>query len=173
MDQLIVRPLRSADVPACFELIDRERARIANFFPTTTTRCQDERSCAAYVRELEQQAIAGGSFAYLLHVEGQDAPVGMVMLKSFDTSVRKCEVSYFVAAKWERKGIATGALAWAVDEAFRKHDMHKVFLRIDPENTASIHVAEKNGFVREGLLRRDFRTNDGRLLDVLYYGKLR
>ena len=71
------------------------------------------------------------------------------------------------------KGIASSAVAWAVDEAFRTHAMNKVFLRVDPGNTASIHVAEKNGFQREGLLRRDFRTNDDRLLDVIVFGKLR
>ena len=47
------------------------------------------------------------------------------------------------------------------------------FLRIDPQNIASIRVGEKNGFEREGVLKRDFRTTDGTLLDVLVLGRVK
>jgi ribosomal-protein-serine acetyltransferase len=51
--------------------------------------------------------------------------------------------------------------------------MNKVYARVDPDNIASIRVLESCGFQQEGLLRKDFRTGDGRLLDVCYFGKLR
>jgi RimJ/RimL family protein N-acetyltransferase len=51
--------------------------------------------------------------------------------------------------------------------------MKKVYARVDPDNTASISVLESCGFQQEGLLRQDFRTGDGRVLDVCTFGKLR
>lgn len=173
MDELIIRPLSTGDAAIFYQLIDRERARIAMYFPTTTGRCTDERQCSLYVHELVAQASAGRAAVHLVFTANSPTPAGLVMLKSFDHLVRKCEVSYFVAADQQGRGIATGALAWAVDEAFRRFNMQKVFLRIDPDNLASIRVAEKNGFAREGLLRADFRASDGRLLDVIHFGKLR
>ena len=173
MDELIIRRITTADASLFWRLVDRERARIARYFPITTGRCVDERACAAYVQDLVAQANQGQAYTHLVFTASSAEPVGMVMLKSFDALVGKCEVAYFVAAGHERKGIATGALAWAVDESFRRFNLQKVFLRVDPDNVASIRVAEKNGFAREGLLRSDFRTSDGRLLDVIHFGKLR
>jgi ribosomal-protein-alanine N-acetyltransferase len=62
---------------------------------------------------------------------------------------------------------------WAVDHAFSVLGMKKVYARVDPDNTASISVLESCGFQQEGLLRQDFRTGDGRVLDVCTFGKLR
>lgn len=173
MEELIIRRITMNDAPLYWRLVDRERARLAVYFPITTGRCADERGCASYVHELVVQAAQGTAYTHLIFTADHAEPVGMAMLKSFDPLVGKCEVAYFVAAAHEGKGIATGALAWAVDESFRQFKLQKVFLRVDPENVASIRVAEKNGFAREGLLRSDFRTSDGRLLDVIHFGKLR
>jgi RimJ/RimL family protein N-acetyltransferase len=51
--------------------------------------------------------------------------------------------------------------------------VEKVYARISPENIGSIKVVEGCGFEREGMLRRDFRTPDGTLLDVYVYSCLR
>jgi len=51
--------------------------------------------------------------------------------------------------------------------------VEKVYARISPENIGSIKVVENCGFQREGLLRRDFRTSKGELLDVYMYSCLR
>jgi RimJ/RimL family protein N-acetyltransferase len=49
-------------------------------------------------------------------------------------------------------------LIWATDHAFSQLGVNKVYARIVPGNLASIRVAEKCGYEREGLLRSDFRT---------------
>lgn len=171
VDQVIVRPITTADADAFHTLVDRERERLKFYFPVTTERCADLRSTVAYVHEL--MADDAVTRCYLVWLEGATDPVGAVFLKSFDRRVGKCEVAYFTTAAAQGKGVASGAVAWAVDEAFRRLDMQRVFLRVDPGNTASIRVAEKNGFAHEGLLRRDFRTSDDRLLDVAMLAKLR
>ncbi len=171
--ELSVLPITLQDAPSFFSLIGQERENLVTYFPITTGRTTDASACADYVKDLIAQAVSGETFCFLIRIEDQADPVGAVFLKSFDRRVPKCELAYFVSAQHQRNGIATGALAWAVDEAFHAHGMSKVFLRIDPDNVASIRVAEKNGFAREGLLRQDFRTSDDRLLDVIHFGKLR
>jgi RimJ/RimL family protein N-acetyltransferase len=39
-------------------------------------------------------------------------------------------------------------------------------------NVPAIRVAEGAGFEREGLIRRDYKTATGELVDLLYFGKL-
>ncbi|MBK7084525.1 MAG: GNAT family N-acetyltransferase [Flavobacteriales bacterium] len=172
-DQLTVRPVAADDAEAFFRLIDRDRALFATYFPVTTGRTSDPHATLGYMRDLVAQAVAQETFCYLVLQEGASEPVGALFLRSFDRRVAKCEAAYLVSSAHQGKGIASGAVAWAIDEAFRTHGMNKVFLRVDPDNAASIRVAEKNGFLREGLLRQDFRTNDDRLMDVIVFGKLR
>lgn len=173
IDQLTIRLVRPEDTEDFFRLIERDRDLFATYFPVTTGRTADAHATLNYMRDLAAQATAKETFCYLVTLDGTSGPVGAVFLKSFDHRVGKCELAYLVASMHKGKGIASSAVAWAVDEAFRTHGMNKVFLRVDPGNTASIRVAEKNGFQREGLLRQDFRTNDDRLLDVIVFGKLR
>jgi ribosomal-protein-serine acetyltransferase len=173
IEQLTLRLIQTENTEDFLRLIDRDRDLFATYFPVTTGRTTDTHSTLAYIRDLAAQAAAKQTYCYLVKLEGSTASVGAVFLKSFDTRVGKCELAYLVSSVQQGKGIASSAVAWAVDEAFRAHGMNKVFLRVDPGNTASIRVAEKNGFQREGLLRQDFRTNDDRLLDVIVFGKLR
>jgi RimJ/RimL family protein N-acetyltransferase len=51
--------------------------------------------------------------------------------------------------------------------------LNKLYLRVSGDNKASQRVAEKNGFRTEGTLRSDFKTSDGKLIDLIYYGLLR
>jgi ribosomal-protein-serine acetyltransferase len=94
----------------------------------------------------------------------------MAQIKNFDRFVKKCEVSYFIDRNFEGKGWATKAIREVIEYVFSKMDMEKIYCRIDPENLASIRVAEKCGFQLEGRLRREFRTGEGDIIDVLYYG---
>ncbi len=100
-------------------------------------------------------------------------PIGVVFLKQFDWNIPKCETAYFISSIYEKHGITTLGLIWATDHAFSKLAVNKVYARIVPDNLASIRVAEKCGYEREGLLRRDFRTSEGELLDVYLYSRLR
>lgn len=173
IEQLTVRAIQADDALALFTLVDRDRVRFSLYFPVSTSRTSDPGSAAIYVRELLAQAHAKEAFSFLVFADETPAPVGAVFLKSFDHRVGKCELAYFTASAFQCRGVASNAVAWAVDEAFRTHAMQRLFMRIDPENAGSIRVAEKNGFEREGLMRRDFRTSDGRLLDVIVFAKLR
>jgi ribosomal-protein-serine acetyltransferase len=173
VDEVIVRAVTTDDAGGFFRLCDGERQRIHNYFPVTTERTVDERAAAGYVRELIDQAQRREAYCFLVWLPGDPDPVGAVFLKSFDWRIPKCEMAYFVAAKHQGKGIGSAAVAWAADEALRRLGMERVFLRIDPQNTASIRVGEKNGFAKEGLLKRDFRTTDGALLDVLVLARIK
>ena len=48
----------------------------------------------------------------------------------------------------------------------------KLFLRTSPANTDACLLAEKCGFEIEGLLRKDYKTTSGELVDLRYYGLL-
>lgn len=173
IDSVIIEPIRKDDDRGYFKLVDQERERFATYFPQTTGRCTDVAATRRYIKEMIARAKAREFMCFVLRDYEGGAPIGAVFLKQFDWNIPKCEVAYFVSAVYEGHGLGTLGLIWAIDHAFNVLGMNKVYARMVPENVASIRVAEKCGFEREGLLRQDFRATDGRLLDVYLYGRLK
>ena len=83
-------------------------------------------------------------------------------------SLRSAWVGYWVESGAAGGGVATGAVALAVDHAFGPVGLHRVEATVRPENAASLRVLAKLGFRDEGLLRRylevDGAWRDHRLL---------
>lgn len=77
-------------------------------------------------------------------------------------------VGYWVESGVAGGGVATAAVALAVDHAFSRVGLHRIEATVRPENTASLRVLIKLGFRDEGLLLRylevDGAWRDHRLL---------
>ena len=63
------------------------------------------------------------------------------------------EVGYWTAADARGRGLMPRALVLVARWLLRERGAARISLRADPENVASCRVAEKAGFVREGVLR--------------------
>jgi ribosomal-protein-serine acetyltransferase len=49
----------------------------------------------------------------------------------------------------------------------------KTFLGTHQNNIAAQRVAEKCGFEKEGVIRKDYKTTKGELVDLIYYGRVK
>ena len=173
IDSVIIEPIGRNDDEGFYRLVESERARLAPFFPVTTGRCSDVRNTRKYIKEMMERAEGRELYCFVMRDYEGGPPIGAVFLKQFDWNIPKCEAAYFISSVYEGHGISTLGLIWATDLAFSTLGVNKVYVRVVPENIASMRVAEKCGFEREGLLRRDFRTATGELVDVYLYGRLR
>jgi RimJ/RimL family protein N-acetyltransferase len=80
------------------------------------------------------------------------------------------EIGYWLRADARGDGLVTRALVLVSRWALARDDVERVQLRADIENVASCRVAEKAGFVREGVLRRAyFNPRLGRRQDWAIY----
>jgi ribosomal-protein-alanine N-acetyltransferase len=68
--------------------------------------------------------------------------------------LRSCTVGYWVDVAVAGRGIATTALALAIDHCFTTVGLHRVEVDIRPENAASLRVVEKLGLRREAYYER-------------------
>jgi ribosomal-protein-alanine N-acetyltransferase len=75
-------------------------------------------------------------------------------------------------AFWGR-GVAREVLAEVSRFAFATLPLEKLIAGVVVENLGSIRAFEAAGFQREALRRRHFRTNDGRLSDVVELARFR
>ncbi|APU12739.1 GNAT family N-acetyltransferase [Actinoalloteichus fjordicus] len=63
-------------------------------------------------------------------------------------------IGYWVSRRLTRGGVASAAVALAVDHCFGAAGLHRLEATVRPDNEASLRVLEKTGFRREGLFRR-------------------
>jgi ribosomal-protein-alanine N-acetyltransferase len=81
-------------------------------------------------------------------------------------------LGYWLAEPFWNKGIMTEAVSKFTDVAFERFELNRIFAQPYTNNTASVHVLEKSGFVLEGTLRGSvFKT--GKILDQYLYSKIR
>ena len=70
-----------------------------------------------------------------------------------DRAQAVAEIGYWVRSDTRRRGIATRAVRLAARWAFDECGVQRLQLRADTRNAASLRVAERAGFHREGVLR--------------------
>ncbi|MCQ2580669.1 MAG: GNAT family N-acetyltransferase [Alphaproteobacteria bacterium] len=85
----------------------------------------------------------------------------------------KVEVGYWLRKSARGHGIINKLLPRIEKMAFEQDWCHKIQLHCDAENIASKTIAEKNGYVLEGVIRQDAKWPNGSLRDKLYFGKLK
>lgn len=165
----MIRVITTGDIEPFYFLIHNNRERLNTYFPMTVFHTNTLAHTRNFVLEKIREARNQEFLLMLIHNE-QGRLIGMTHIKNFDRFVKKCEVSYFIDQNYLNKGYASRSIREMISYIFSKTDMQKIYCRIDPENNASIRVAEKAGFEQEGRLRNEFRTGEGSIIDVLYYG---
>jgi ribosomal-protein-alanine N-acetyltransferase len=89
--------------------------------------------------------------------------VGVVWTARTDWAGHTTEVSYVVAPSARGYGVAAEAVDAVAIALLLEHGFQRIELRIAPGNTASRRVAEKAGFVYEGLQRNAGYVHGGRV----------
>jgi len=97
-----------------------------------------------------------------------EAVGGLGFVPGTDVERHSAEVGYWLGESVWGRGIATAALKGGTRYAIAAYSLWRVFAVPFSENTASIRVLEKAGFVREGLMRRS-AVKEARILDQALY----
>ena len=84
----------------------------------------------------------------------------------------KAELGYVIARRYWGKGLATRAISLVIQTAFTDLDIERIEAYVDPSNIGSQRVLEKNGFVREGLLK-NYIIQKGEVRDRFIFALLK
>jgi RimJ/RimL family protein N-acetyltransferase len=114
---------------------------------------------------------AGGHFSWAVG-GGAGELLGSVSLHQVDLDQGDAEIGYWVAPEARRRGIAGRAVSAAVDFAFDRVALRRVYLYHATANVASCRIAGRCGFTLEGTLRQSHRYGDGAYHDEHLHGVL-
>lgn len=88
--------------------------------------------------------------------EFDETRVGLVELVEINHIHRRAEFQIIIAPDFQGLGYAKEATRLAVEYAFAILNLHKVYLVVDVDNAAALHVYEQMGFIKEGLLKEEY-----------------
>ncbi len=171
--EYLLRPLLQEDLDAYFSMVERNRTRLEDFFTGTVSRTRTLEDTRQFLADITAKREAKTYYPYLLVEKGSGTIAGFFDLKNIDWSVPKAEVGCYMDVVTAGKGIASGAFEIFCKHCFDELGFEKLFLRTHENNTAARKLAEKTGFIQEGILRKDYKTTAGELVDLLYYGRLK
>jgi len=86
--------------------------------------------------------------------------IGRIALHSVDYGIQhSAGMSYWISHELCRSGLMTRSLATMASFAFEEACLHRLWLHIVSDNIASLGLAGKLGFCREGVLRKSLFIN--------------
>ena len=147
--------------PAVATVEDTETRRWVNAIPVD--------DADSMVRLCERERRRGEMLDLVAADQADGSYLGEILL--FARPHDGAEVAYVIAPPARGRGIATEAVRLLAEWGFDHLKLQRIELKIHPENVASIRVAEKAGFRREGVLRSAVMVR-GHRIDVVSYSRL-
>lgn len=145
-ERCLIRELSLSDLPALYELYDK---------PGMTDYVEP---LYDYETELEYQK------AYIENMYGF-YEYGMWLVFSKETGkligragLEHDELGYMIAPEFWNMGYATEVCRFIIDYARRNTDFEELYCRIDERNVASVRLAKKLGFVKNGQIGNERNT---------------
>jgi ribosomal-protein-alanine N-acetyltransferase len=135
----------------------------------------DDLSRGAFRRRLKRYAEDQRSdlaYPYFIFRNEDQKLVGGLTLTNIRRGVAQAgNLGYWMGAAYARQGYMGAAVRMLVPFAFATLKLHRIEAACIPENTASVRLLEKTGFVREGYAR-EYLCINGTWQDHLLYAKV-
>ncbi|KOU36225.1 GNAT family N-acetyltransferase [Streptomyces sp. WM6378] len=170
MSATAIRPLSIEDSEALAVLHRQNREFLRPWDPPRSdeffTEVGQRASVAAALRQRDNGAMWPGVVLY------EGAVVGRVDLNNILLGrLRSCFIGYWISSGHNGRGIATDAVALALNVAFHDLQLHRVDAFAREDNPASCRVLKKCGFRTVGVSRGHIHI-DGRWRDDVFFQKL-
>jgi RimJ/RimL family protein N-acetyltransferase len=165
-ERIYLRPLDRADAPLVQPWLNDPAVRrtILNWRPLNL---EAEEGFIDRMSQSEHDVVLG------IALRADDRLIGVTGLHHIDYKNSNCEYGLLVGEKAEwGHGYGSEACALLTGYAFDTLNLHRVWLGAYEHNAAAIHIYEKVGYRREGVLRDD-KYNEGRYFNVLLMAILR
>jgi ribosomal-protein-alanine N-acetyltransferase len=159
---IALRPLRVEDAPALF--IAHSDPAVHHFWSGPA-----HESLGETERYINDTIATPGALCWAITKDGGEA-LGRIGL--FEKREGVAEFGIILRRDAHGLGLGRKSIELAGAYGFEKLGLHRLVADIDPDNAASLALFTRAGFVREGLLRQNWKTHLGRR-DTVLMAKLR
>jgi RimJ/RimL family protein N-acetyltransferase len=128
----------------------------------------EEADGRAFIGGSAGRRVLGQSLELVIAARGDDRLLGMIGIIADRHDALRAEIGYWVAPDARGRGIATRALGLLAPWCVTSGGFARLDLQAATSNEASLRVAERCGFVREGVMRHAWFRGGGRSDMVLF-----
>ena len=154
-DRLVLRRFTKRDVDNVADAVLSSLPELEKYLPWAHSGYSRD-DAAAYIRDSIQSWKERKAFDFSIRLRSDpDTHLGNISIWHVSRLARTGEIGYWIRTDRTTNGIATEATEALMRLGFDLLGMHQIVLRIAVGNRASERVAEKLGFVREGVLREE------------------
>ena len=170
-ERLYLRCYEPGDGPWYYEMIKINRTHLERYESDNAAMSIETGDDAeVLVREFAAGWAARSYFFMGVFDKLNDRFVAQLYIGPSNWDLPEFEVGFFADRDNEGKGYVTEALKGALGFIFKHLRAKRIILHTDETNLRSIGVAERCGFVKEGLLRQNRKRPDGTFSNNLCYG---
>jgi RimJ/RimL family protein N-acetyltransferase len=170
-ERLTIAAARAGQGAAVNEAVAESHPQLKRWMPWAQ-KIQTPEESEAYCREAHAKWLAREMLDFCFFRRGDGYLVGRGGLHTIDWSIPKFEIGYWVRTSCAGQGIATEATRALAEFAHGQLGARRVEITSDARNLASRRVAEKSGFVLEGIKRQGRRDPAGELADSCMYARI-
>lgn len=150
---MTLRPLKFSDRRQWHEVQARNREWLKPWQATLPSGQQPSDKFVDHLRYHNRSARLGRDFALAI-IHNGDFSGGITLGNVTWGSARNAYIGYWIDESRAGMGITPTAVAMLVDWAILVAGLHRIEISIRPENTRSVRVVEKLGFLEEGYRAR-------------------
>ncbi|MEJ8800924.1 GNAT family N-acetyltransferase [Pontibacter sp. H249] len=171
---LILRPYQEGDENDFMRLLMENTTTLTPAFGGRLARVRALDDARIQVKQLRTEWDNRKVFDFGVWTKPSNEYIGDIALKNLDRRVPKAELGLYFTSWPETKDLAVEALQAILKFAFETLHLNKVYLRCTASNSCYGELVEDFGFIKEGVIRSDYRGVDSEeLLDLSYYGMTR
>lgn len=146
--QVVIRPPQPGDGVAFLAAVRRSRALHASWI---APKPKNKREFTGYLRRFSSSQHCG----HLVIHRSSGGIVGVININDIIRGAfQSASLGYYAFVPFAGQGLMHEGMLLVLRHAFGKLKLHRVEANIQPENRASIALAQKCGFIREGTSRR-------------------
>ena len=167
-ERLIFRQLVHEDEDAIFKL--RSDERVNTFL--TRSEYKTSKEAGIFINKINKNVANAESIYWGIALQSDNKPIGTICLWNIQRENYRAEIGYELSPDFWGQGIMNEAIARVIDYGFDNMKLHSIQADTHPDNSRSIKLLEKNGFVLEGRFRESEYFN-GKFSDRTVYSLLK
>jgi|TARA_B100001971_G_C18262252_1_gene588050 ribosomal-protein-alanine N-acetyltransferase len=119
-----------------------------------------------YLEDLIKISQNGNGHYWFIRLLKENKIVGTFDIINVDQKRNSCEIGYGISPKFWNIGLFSEVLEHVIPELFERYHFRRIFVKTHVDNLSSIRGLEKNGFVKEGIMRDYYLTTDKKRYDA-------
>ena len=173
-ERLYLRSYMPGDGTWYYAMSQKNRSHLIHYeSENVVMTINSEEDAERTVQELAADWAARNCFFMGAFDRRTDEFVANIYVGTVNRNLPEFEIGYFVDVDHEGQGFVTEAVKAVLRFVFTYLEAHRVRIQCSDNNSRSLRVAERCGFIKEGHFRENTKRPDGTIEGTIYYGLLK